>query len=233
MILQNLSRAIREQNYYAVALEFVIVIAGVVIGFQINAWAEDRAQRAEERVILANLRDDFLWILNDPDIVRRAELTAQAPEDLRWLIAAIRSGEEPDDADRIQLGIRASIQQYAPTPASPTFEELQSSGRLSLIRNPAVRQALTRFAEFNEIEWAVAVDTLSRINQAPVLGHVQFDFARDNYVASAAYDWAGLTTCHAYMQGRIMDLDLLADWNLQSRDQAAVTLALLEEELSG
>lgn len=32
MILQNISKAIREQNYYAVALEFVIVIAGVVIG---------------------------------------------------------------------------------------------------------------------------------------------------------------------------------------------------------
>ncbi len=37
MILQNISKAIREQNYYAVVLEFVIVIAGVVIGFQINA----------------------------------------------------------------------------------------------------------------------------------------------------------------------------------------------------
>ena len=38
MILPNLTRAIREQNYYAVVLEFLIVIAGVVIGFQITAW---------------------------------------------------------------------------------------------------------------------------------------------------------------------------------------------------
>ena len=37
MILQNLTKAIREQNYYAVVLEFLIVIAGVVIGFQITA----------------------------------------------------------------------------------------------------------------------------------------------------------------------------------------------------
>ena len=38
MILQSLTKAIREQNYYAVVLEFLIVIAGVVIGFQITAW---------------------------------------------------------------------------------------------------------------------------------------------------------------------------------------------------
>lgn len=42
MILQNLSKAVREQNWFAVVLEFVIVIAGVVIGFQINAWNERR-----------------------------------------------------------------------------------------------------------------------------------------------------------------------------------------------
>jgi len=38
MILQRISTAIRQQNWFAVALEFVIVIAGVVIGFQVTAW---------------------------------------------------------------------------------------------------------------------------------------------------------------------------------------------------
>jgi hypothetical protein len=58
MILQNISRAIREQNYYAVALEFVIVIAGVVIGFQITAWNGERAARSEEARYLLALTDD-------------------------------------------------------------------------------------------------------------------------------------------------------------------------------
>ena len=46
MILARLSRAIREQNWLAVAIEFVIVIAGVVIGFQISAWASERQAAA-------------------------------------------------------------------------------------------------------------------------------------------------------------------------------------------
>jgi len=37
MILSRISRAVREQNWFAVVLEFVIVIAGVVIGFQVTA----------------------------------------------------------------------------------------------------------------------------------------------------------------------------------------------------
>ena len=46
MILARLSRAVREQNWFAVVLEFVIVIAGVVIGFQVTAWNAERAERA-------------------------------------------------------------------------------------------------------------------------------------------------------------------------------------------
>ena len=42
MILARLSSAIREQNRCAVVLEFVIVIAGVVIGFQVTAWNAER-----------------------------------------------------------------------------------------------------------------------------------------------------------------------------------------------
>lgn len=50
----------REQNYYAVAVEFVIVLAGVVIGFQVNAWNEARVsdQRAVE--LLDRIEEEFL-----------------------------------------------------------------------------------------------------------------------------------------------------------------------------
>ena len=59
MILANLAKAIREQNYYAVFLEFVIVIAGVVIGFQVTSWSEQSALRAREESVLAALRQEI------------------------------------------------------------------------------------------------------------------------------------------------------------------------------
>ena len=45
-ILGRLSKAVREQNWFAVVLELLIVIAGVVVGFQITVWRQDRADRA-------------------------------------------------------------------------------------------------------------------------------------------------------------------------------------------
>ena len=47
MILDRLSRAFRQQNWFAVAIETLIVIVGVVVGFQITAWGNERVSRVE------------------------------------------------------------------------------------------------------------------------------------------------------------------------------------------
>ena len=59
MILSRLKNAIREQNWFAVVLEVCIVIVGVVIGFQISAWGEARADRDLEQTYLHQLADDL------------------------------------------------------------------------------------------------------------------------------------------------------------------------------
>ncbi len=37
MILRRLSKHVKDQNWFAVALDFVIVV-GVLIGLQVNSW---------------------------------------------------------------------------------------------------------------------------------------------------------------------------------------------------
>ncbi|XBQ17294.1 MAG: hypothetical protein ABL308_05295 [Oceanicaulis sp.] len=71
MILDNLTRAFRTQNWLTVATEFVIVIAGVVIGFQINAWNEARADRALAERYVADVRADITADLSMYQSVRR------------------------------------------------------------------------------------------------------------------------------------------------------------------
>jgi len=66
MILTRLSHAIRTQNWFAVVLEFVIVIAGVVIGFQVTTWNAERQDRTLEAGIICRLVDDFAVI--GPDV---------------------------------------------------------------------------------------------------------------------------------------------------------------------
>ncbi len=68
MILARLTRAVREQNWFAVALEFVIVIAGVVIGFQITEWRGEQADRRLEGYYLERLHADLVgrWTITIP-----------------------------------------------------------------------------------------------------------------------------------------------------------------------
>jgi hypothetical protein len=59
MILARIAKAIREQNWFAVALELAIVITGVVIGFQVTGWAGDLDDRETEARHLAEIADDL------------------------------------------------------------------------------------------------------------------------------------------------------------------------------
>jgi len=56
MILRSVTRHVRDQNWFAVGIDFVIVVAGILIAFQITTWAAARQdnliyEQARSRVI--------------------------------------------------------------------------------------------------------------------------------------------------------------------------------------
>ncbi len=144
MILQNISKAIREQNYYAVALEFVIVIAGVVIGFQINAWAQDREAKRAEAALLARLYEENLSAIAyiDAEIstsVRSLRLLDQA-------VAALNAGTLGDmPMEDFTNGVWRSARYPALTPPNAVADEIVNGARFGLIEDAGVREALSRY----------------------------------------------------------------------------------------
>ena len=60
MRLRSLTKHIREQNWFAVGLDFFIVVAGILIAFQITNWNEAREQRQSERGYLEQLHSDVV-----------------------------------------------------------------------------------------------------------------------------------------------------------------------------
>ena len=42
MILRRLAHNLREQNWTAIAIEFVLLVLGVFLGIQVANWNEDR-----------------------------------------------------------------------------------------------------------------------------------------------------------------------------------------------
>ena len=47
MILRRITKHVKDQNWFAVALDFFIVLAGILIAFQITNWSEAQSERAE------------------------------------------------------------------------------------------------------------------------------------------------------------------------------------------
>lgn len=143
MILTNLAKAVREQNYFAVVLEFVIVIAGVVIGFQITAWNDTLNERAREIRYLERLASDLDVAL------RRTEGARDFRADVRELgLEALSYAEqrnEPSDPFRVVYTFFQSSQAGGINLPSAAYTELLSTGDLSIISNDIVRQQLTNF----------------------------------------------------------------------------------------
>jgi len=141
MILARISRAIREQNWFAVALEFVIVIAGVVVGFQVTAWNAARVDHEREAQYIERLRDDFVDIENTTrgGIESYTDMFEAADR----VMAFVTSGAaEPAEDAAFRNDLSSIMLGTIPPPRSTTFREMESAGQLSLISDPELREAL-------------------------------------------------------------------------------------------
>ena len=45
MLLRSISKHVKDQNWFAVALDFFIVVAGILIAFQITNWNETKSNK--------------------------------------------------------------------------------------------------------------------------------------------------------------------------------------------
>jgi hypothetical protein len=139
LILSRLTKAIREQNWFAVVLEFIIVIAGVVIGFQITAWNEGRSERAREAEYLIQLDTELTAVIENIG-------SAQSGLDayFNW-ITLFLGGVEADDpgmAQRGSWGLNAITDVEIINLEPAALREMISAGELSIIQNPSLRSAL-------------------------------------------------------------------------------------------
>ncbi|MEQ8405873.1 MAG: hypothetical protein RKE49_12310 [Oceanicaulis sp.] len=144
MIFDNLSRALKTQNWLAAGVEFVIVIAGVVIGFQINAWAEGRAQAEREAALLDRLHDEVEDAVGELRAMVEFydTLNAQRTEAIERLIA--RDFENMDE-DAMTSGAVSSGILPAFSASEGVYNEIVSAGMLSGLGDRAFREALGEY----------------------------------------------------------------------------------------
>ncbi|WP_291841761.1 hypothetical protein [Maricaulis sp.] len=181
MILQRISKAVREQNWLAVAIEFVIVIAGVVIGFQITAWNAARQERIDERDTLIRLYDDIA--ASRTAQIRDIAFLEQQISDQAVIIGSLsRCSVAPEDDTMFQRGISTLGWINPPRLNRRTIDEMLASGRTIVIRNRAILDQLANIVSI--VEWRAAAfdDTMNSMLQNRQRIEPQLRFGLDQVI---------------------------------------------------
>jgi hypothetical protein len=63
--LRRVTQHVREQNWTAIGIDFVIVVVGVFIGIQVSNWNEERESLITERAFIQSIGDDISQNISD------------------------------------------------------------------------------------------------------------------------------------------------------------------------
>ena len=156
-MLKRFRKSLVEANYGALALDSIVVVVGILIAFQIDRWGIEREERRQEHQYLLRLKEDLLFEIDlmntsieyaDKRIgaVRFLEEVTADPE-----IASARPNEVVSALERVTWRSFPHISAFV-------YTELQSTGRLSLVRSEEVRRSLAEYYSYLRFESAVGLD---------------------------------------------------------------------------
>ena len=227
MILHRLSKSIRRQDWFAVLIEFVVVVAGIFAGLQANDWAQERQDRRQERASLERLFlevEDAYLLLND-FVQRTLRLNQMRRNAVQF---ADSDAPVPEDELPLKIGIN-TLAMFPPVIlVAVAYEELKSSGQMQLISSASLRGQIAEFhadlAFQNQLIRGFA-DGANRFQEA-YKEHVIWDYNPESTTSDillSTYNWKSLRSDESFIFEIIGLLrnQLVAEQGLiELRDQA-------------
>jgi len=62
VLLRRVSEHVKDQNWFAVFVDFLIVVIGILLALQITNWNDARQATYREKAVLAQLEEEFIEI---------------------------------------------------------------------------------------------------------------------------------------------------------------------------
>lgn len=143
MIINRIARAFRDQDWFVVFLEILIVVVGIYLGLQVDEWNEERKHRQEERVYLEKIHDDLISM--QQDILGKYEGYESR---ITSMIRALDALEACDTSPEATEAMKRSIEVYQAAPPidylGATYDEMVSTGALARIANQPLKSAIAK-----------------------------------------------------------------------------------------
>ncbi|MEM9014368.1 MAG: hypothetical protein AAGB02_04595 [Pseudomonadota bacterium] len=142
MLLRRLKAHVEKENWFAVFLDFCIVVIGVFVGIEVANWNEARVEQARGESIRARLTAEFIDI--ETQVARHVRNMTNYRDLANGLAEDVLSGavdlQSQEFADR-----SLPIGWHAPTGGSNTVAELISQGDMDLLGSPDLVDLLMEF----------------------------------------------------------------------------------------
>jgi hypothetical protein len=141
MILRRVIKHVRNQEWTAIFLDFIIVVVGVFVGLQVSNWNAVRKDRTDEQLFIVRLHEDIVLAESLTSRVRNRRM-----DRLTVLMGAadiIFARSERNMLSDEECSAVGSAHFYnIPLSDLPSLVELTSSGRVAIIRDTRLRTAL-------------------------------------------------------------------------------------------
>jgi len=148
MILRRIAQNLKQQHWTGVLIELVIVVLGVFLGLQAQEWANARAEQHRADVLFQQERGDL-----DNEKVGLEANKAYLETVAGYARTAAQGLQAPDsvDADTWVASVYQATQSFTSSSNRATFDEMESTGAIDLIRNARMRVLLVNYYSFR---WA-------------------------------------------------------------------------------
>ncbi|MBS0193045.1 MAG: hypothetical protein JSR34_02240 [Proteobacteria bacterium] len=142
MILRRLTAKFKKQDWFAVAIEIVVVILGVFIGIEVANWNTALKQHDAASTYVTRIREDLAE--NIADLESRKAYYQQVKAHAMAALAAFDHPTESRDPQFLLDAYQAS-QIIARTVGRNTYDEILSVGAINSFSDVAVRKQLAYY----------------------------------------------------------------------------------------
>jgi len=174
MRLRSISKNLKAQNWFAVMLDFFIVVLGVFIGVQLGNLNEHRQDKRDYVAALDRFKVESQTNLDTLDTLdeESQNLFRRGTQAFDLLLAC---SDDPEETKIVNSGLLAISGTYGIRLHRTALDELTESEKLLAAQPPAIRQRLSKMKYFFDLSLYEAqfVETIpleERVQNNPIIG---------------------------------------------------------------
>ena len=178
MLFRRIKAHIAKEDWFAVFIDFLIVVFGVFMGFQVQAWNEQRNNAADSQDYMQRLVMDMQLSVesNDGQIAQSQEQV----ENLDLVINALETCQlSPENKPAFIKGLYNLGKYDMPVMIMGTIDELNSTGKFTLIEDLELRRLISEAVRQQDGLVAIDRQVVARVGPSVnyVRSHVRFNLS--------------------------------------------------------